>query len=212
MNLDNYIQYWAQLIKKSYGDNSQLSEMSSKQNQQNPKNSKTRINPQVYISRELQRLQKSGSFNSFLLAFYGAKRTSIFLQYGNKRIQAFIEQGSRDTVGVKKIIYKHLIDGRTAWTGGFTLEELNRDLSTIVENGKLIRDHNGMHIKVNVNGLQWTIAIRRYANSKKWTISTICTNRDQDETKKMIRELNEKSSGPIAQQNRSSNRGQPNKR
>ena len=190
MNLDDYIQYWAQLIRESYGDNSQLFEMSSKQNQQKPKNHSSLNDQQIQtnVSRALQKLMRTTRINHFLFAFKEDKPKSIVFMRNKRRFQVCLKFGNRN-FGVIKIARKHLIDGQNAQTGGFTLAEFNRDLPDIIQNAELkIENRNTISFNLNkLNGLSWKIVAFKEGNL--WVVNTIYTSRNQTETKQMVQQL-----------------------
>lgn len=137
-------------------------------------------------------------------AFVGAGHVPMTFRSRSGRggvtlMMAFLEQGTRDTFGAKKIVYKHLVDGMTAWTGGFTLEELKRDLPLIEGHGIAVPDREGMRVDVDSgHGFRWRVGLREFGRRGRWTVSTICTTRDEGDTRKMVYQMKQKSLGPIA--------------
>ena len=154
------------------------------------------------IARTLQQLKQSVHVNALLDAFIGRDNIPMRIQVKNEYITVFLQQGTR-AYGARKIAYKHLIDGLTASTGGFTLKELN-DALPVLSKTKAMVDNKGMNVKRVINGIQWLIGIRR-SGRNKWTISTICTNRNQIATRKLVKAAIEKCSGPIIGRNQKSN-------
>lgn len=148
------------------------------------------------IAREIQRLKTSGAYQKFMDAFIGSNGESLVLRTNTGRIRAFMEQGTRDTIGIRKIVYKHLIDGLTASDGGFTLDELNKNLPIILKQGVAVPDERGMRVTVIIDDITWRIGVRRFGGGDKWTISTICTSREQSKTRRLVNELRQKSLGP----------------
>lgn len=147
------------------------------------------------IAREIQRLQAIGGYQRALNAFIGSNKESLLLRTDKGRIRVYLDQGTRTTVGAKKIAYKHLLDGLNASTGGFTLEELNKALPIIQKRGVAVPDDNGMHIAIEIDGVEWRVAFRQFGGAKRWTISTICTKRDQGETRRLVNQLRQKMFG-----------------
>lgn len=163
------------------------------------------------IAREIQRLKTSGAYQKFMDTFIGSNEESISIRTKRGRIKAVICQGNRD-VGTHKIINKHLIDGLTAYTGGFTLAELNKSLPVILKRGIAIPDEKGMRVSIEVDGLKWIFGLRRFGGGDRWTISSIYTSRDKGETGRLVSDLKQKSLGHIASDGQKDQvRGQPDK-
>ena len=85
---------------------------------------------------------------------------SILIIRNKKRYQLWFEHGTRG-YGATKIARKHLIDGQNAQTGGFTLEELNRDIADIISNGNLSIKGNNIDCIVHIEQSEPTVDAQR---------------------------------------------------
>lgn len=132
--------------------------------------------PQIRKEREdriKQSLAKISNPNPLLKTFVGGGEQKIDVHYNNRTYGLWFQSGNQKN-GAVHISIKHLIDGGTAFCGGFTLEELNNGLNDIQSPYLFEINRDKMKIEwTDSSGINWRLIAFRSQVGKRWIINSI---------------------------------------
>ena len=135
------------------------------------------------VKRSMTRLMQSTRVNHFLFVFSDYIDKIVSLHRNGRTYKLRFTKGNRD-FGACKISRVHLLDGGCAYSGCFSLFELNRDLKSILANGNITIKGQTMELTfTNQDGLKWWIIAFKSGN--EWIVNSIHTTRNQSTTRKM---------------------------
>lgn len=109
-----------------------------------------------------------------------------------KSVTAHLNAGEvRGSDSIRKISRKHVIDGGTAYDGGFTVDELNRDIGKIKTSATVAKRQGEdvvlSHPVTGARGIDWVVVISNIDGEPH--VRSIHTTRRQNDTRIIRRRM-----------------------
>ena len=134
----------------------------------------------------------NGGVDSFVEAFSKHESHDLDMKIDGKSVTAHLNAGQvRGSDSIRKINRKHVIDGGTAYDGGFTVDELNRDIGKI-KTSATVTKRQGEDVVLaypvtGARGIDWVVVISNIDGEPH--VRSIHTTRRQNDTRSIRRRM-----------------------